>query len=227
MAPDTSNPYLDPGTGTHYNKLGIVDPERLRQVEYMVSNVRLAELQVQPIRGKFDLAHLQQIHSHVLGDVYEWAGKVRSVNISKRDPVSPDEWKSVFAPAGKISVIAGELSRELEQWNHFKGLDADRFAAAMAVVFTKVNYMHPFAEGNGRATQVFMRQLALEAGYDLNFGRVSAERWNAAAARSMPQQSTRDVEQWRQPDRTQVSTVFRDVLVQARERGDIDPAISR
>jgi len=53
------NPYIDPDTGAFYNKLGIKDPDELHQVEYAVTDLRIAELLVKPIPGKFDLEHLK------------------------------------------------------------------------------------------------------------------------------------------------------------------------
>jgi cell filamentation protein len=46
---------------------------------------RSRELAQTPLHGRFDLAHLQAIHRYLFGDVYEWAGQLRTVDISKGD----------------------------------------------------------------------------------------------------------------------------------------------
>ena len=81
-------PYIDAATGTHFNKLGIRNRDNLHQVEYAVTDLRIAELMVKPIPGRFDLDHLKQVHAHVFQDLYEWADKERTLNFSKRDAVS-------------------------------------------------------------------------------------------------------------------------------------------
>lgn len=50
--------YEYPGTDVLINKLGITDGEYLSRVEHIVTSQRLAELELDPIRGNFDLSHL-------------------------------------------------------------------------------------------------------------------------------------------------------------------------
>lgn len=51
-------------------------------------------------------------------------------------------------------------------------------------VYAEVNNLHPFREGNGRATREFMRELAERSGHELHFERVSKDIWNDAAKES-------------------------------------------
>src|SRR5436305_10700282 len=78
-----SDPYIDRDTGVLTNRLGIVDESTLEQVEADLVAVRSYELSLNPVSGRFDLAHLQAIHRYLFGDVYEWAGELRTVDISK------------------------------------------------------------------------------------------------------------------------------------------------
>ena len=57
--------------------------------------------------------------------------------------------------------------------NHLKGLDADAFANRAAYYLGELNAIHPFREGNGRAQREFIRELAAEAGYRINWNRVT------------------------------------------------------
>jgi len=212
------NPYVDKETGAHLNKFGIRDKEALREIEYGFTEVRIAQLNANPIPGRFDLDHLKQVHRHIFQDLYEWAGKERTVNFSKRDPLVPDTWRSLFAPAKQIGAIAAEVSQDLQSSNFLKGLKKDEFVAGMAKLYVKVNYMHPFPEGNGRSTQTMLSQLAREAGYELNFGAVGKDAWNHAAARSMPQRNISDPKKWRQPDGSLIHNVFKQVVEISRER---------
>lgn len=65
------------------NKLNIIDEEKLKQAEREITALRTAQLMKNPIKGKFDFNHIKKIHVFLFGDIYEWAGKVRIVNISK------------------------------------------------------------------------------------------------------------------------------------------------
>ncbi len=51
--------------------------------EREITSLRLAAAKARPIGGHFDLQHLQKLHAFVFGDIYDWAGKLRHVNISK------------------------------------------------------------------------------------------------------------------------------------------------
>lgn len=65
------------------NKLNIQDADALHTAEREITSLRLAAAKMQPIKGKFDMRHLQKIHAYLFGDVYDWAGKLRHVNIAK------------------------------------------------------------------------------------------------------------------------------------------------
>ncbi len=65
------------------NKLGIKDKNKLSIIERRLTMLRLFELLKNPIQGKFDLEHLQSIHSYIFQDIYEWSGKIRTVDIAK------------------------------------------------------------------------------------------------------------------------------------------------
>lgn len=69
--------------GVFRNKLAIQDPLKFKKVERDISAISAQNLLLQPITGNFDLAHLQTIHRELFGNVYDWAGKIRRVDISK------------------------------------------------------------------------------------------------------------------------------------------------
>lgn len=75
--------YCYPDSDVLKNKMGVRDSERLSQLERQLTMLRLLDLIDKPIRGKFDLKHLQAIHKYIFQDVYEWAGEIRKVDIAK------------------------------------------------------------------------------------------------------------------------------------------------
>ena len=76
----SEDPYVYPGTSVLRNRFGLTDAADLDRVERLHTTNRSLE----PIpRGSFDLAHLRAIHRHLFQDIYDWAGELRTVEISK------------------------------------------------------------------------------------------------------------------------------------------------
>lgn len=65
------------------NKLNIDDAVELEEAERKITSVLTMEAVQKGICGKFDFNHLKKIHKFLFDDIYNWAGKVRLVNISK------------------------------------------------------------------------------------------------------------------------------------------------
>ncbi len=57
----------------------------------------------------------------------------------------------------------------------FRGLSLDLFAQRMARFYADLDYLHPFSEGNSRTLRTFTRQLAREAGFDLDWAPRNAD----------------------------------------------------
>jgi cell filamentation protein len=65
------------------NKLGIEDAGKLHVAEREITSLRIANAKINVITGNFDSLHLRKIHRYIFGDIYEWAGEIRWVNIAK------------------------------------------------------------------------------------------------------------------------------------------------
>jgi fido (protein-threonine AMPylation protein) len=76
--------YLDPDTGILQNELGINDEDEIRRAEASLVAWRSFELS-EPIQGLFDLDHLKAIHEHLFGNLYEWAGEIRDIDLARND----------------------------------------------------------------------------------------------------------------------------------------------
>ena len=168
------DPYFYPGTSVLKNLPGIRDADELRAFEGRASAFRILELQRRPLIGTYDRAHLQAIHKHIFHDVYEWAGKLRTVEIAK--PGSP-----FFAFQQFVAPSLDTLTAELKAEDHLRGLTAVDFAMRAGHYLGEVNAIHPFREGNGRTQQEFVRALALEAGHRIAWANVSREQMYAAS----------------------------------------------
>lgn len=169
------DPYMDPYTGVLRNKPGLRDERMLREFEYEATAVRLQQLAVKPIEGRFDLAHLKAIHGHVFQDVYDWAGQVRTVNLSKGG--------TAFTQVAFIESAGKKVGEALAAEGFLRGLDNPGFVDRLAHHYRDWNALHPFREGNGRATRELLGQLARGAGFEIDQQRIdnSKDQWNRAA----------------------------------------------
>ena len=78
--------YCYPDSDVLINKLDIRELDKLHTFERKLTMLRLLELMDKPISGKFDFKHLQAIHRYIFQDVYDWAGKVRTVEKMAHEP---------------------------------------------------------------------------------------------------------------------------------------------
>lgn len=180
-----------PGSDVLVNKYDIRDSEMANAVEYKFASVRELELAVSPIEGNFDFDHLQKIHGHVFQDMYEWAGQVREVDFAKRSRETG--MVSRFTPTTEVDKKAAEFNQFMSANNQLKGLTKPEFVKAFAEVHTKLNEIHPFREGNGRSTRIFLAQLAKEAGYELDMTKLDKDKWNLASHKAQPQHDPKNV----------------------------------
>lgn len=72
--------YCYPGTTVLKNKLDLTDADELDAFEAEVSDARADE---ELPAGDLDFAHFKAVHGHLFQDVYDWAGKIRTVRMSK------------------------------------------------------------------------------------------------------------------------------------------------
>jgi cell filamentation protein len=152
------DPYSDPATGVLYNKLGLVTAADLEAAEREVTHAALILLDESPVSPGYDLPHLREIHKQIFGDIYEWAGQIRTVAIAKG---------AVFCLPQYIDSSAAIIFRELHDEDCLRGLRRDAFVERLAYYLGEVNALHPFREGNRRAQRVFFGQLARDAGFTL------------------------------------------------------------
>jgi cell filamentation protein len=69
---------------------------------------------------------------------------------------------------------------------YLKQLSQADFIHALTPIYATINHAHPFEEGNGRAAQTMIAQLAKDAGYDLRFDLLDRRGWALACSKAMP-----------------------------------------
>lgn len=174
--------YTDPDSGVLRNKAGLQEQAALDAFEADATAIRLLEFTEHPIPGNFDLAHLKVIHRHLFQDVYDWAGTLRTVDISKGS--------SRFGNCGMIEGYLEQQLGRISAENFLQGLPPSEFIRQLAHYMGEINAAHPFREGNGRAQRAFCALLAERAGYFIDFDQVDRDEMYAAMIASFQGDNT-------------------------------------
>lgn len=145
------------------NKLGISDAAELEKAEYNITDDKLAEALVSLHPSVFDFKCLLDLHKFLFEDIYEFAGKVRTVNISKPD--SPVPFCYVDFIPSEADRIFGELAKD----KYLVGLELSEFSEKLAYYASEINALHPFREGNGRTARLFLLLMVRNAGYLIDY----------------------------------------------------------
>jgi len=170
------DPYLDPNSGVLRNRLGITRTEELAAVEAALTASRLIDLERRRLPGVYDLPHLQAFHRYIFGDVYSWAGELRTVTIAKTD---------VFCLPEHLQSYGAEVFGRLAAANGLRGLSREGFVTQVTEFLADINALHPFRDGNGRTQRAFVSQLAHDAGHHVDWVRIDPQQNAAASAASL------------------------------------------
>ncbi len=149
------------------NKLSITDAVELAIAEYRITDAQTGRLLADHSFSIFDFPCLLNIHKKLFDDIYPFAGKVRTVNISKPDSPVP------FCYVDFILPEANRLFSELATDQYLLNLPTEDFSTKLAYYAAELNALHPFREGNGRTIRLFLVLLARNAGYLLDYSQAS------------------------------------------------------
>jgi cell filamentation protein len=142
-----------------------------------LSDARADELDINPIKGDFDIEHLSKIHKYLFQDSSTHAGVVRGYDMNKGG--------IPFADSQQMDYL---FDRELPLRVETLGLsvnDVNKYIDAMTDLHSTLDLAHPFREGNGRSTRIFMSQLSETHGYTLDYSMVNAKEWVEACIDSI------------------------------------------
>ena len=156
---DPDYKYTDPKTGILRNLANIDDKGVLLFVESGVVAKRIKELYDNPIEIR-GIETLFVIHKHLFQDIYSWAGKERTVEISKAG--------KQFFPTTHFKNAYQYIDKLILEYRNISKSDRNNTAQKLAEILDNINYLHPFREGNGRTQRELIRLLLLERGIKLN-----------------------------------------------------------
>jgi len=189
--PDFVDPYFDENIGDLRNLLDANSSEHLKELEAQIVFANELELESIAISRTSDLVELLALHKHLFGNVYDWAGQIRTVDIKKNSNNA-----EYFLIVSKIIEASHYVFNELTKEKYLKGLSNEEFIDRLAYFYDQLNYIHPFREGNGRVQRVFWTRVAYDAGYEINWdkvvggendeaSRIAAEKMDLSALKAM------------------------------------------
>lgn len=146
------------------NFLNICDPIIMAQEEtkaleaihqYTVDNIKEHD--------QITIELILKMHKQWLGHIYPFAGRYRTVLMSKDN--------FVFAAPAQIERLMSDFEKkELRLYTPCHRMSFEELSLAMSIIHTEFIIIHPFREGNGRLSRLIVSIMGLQAGYPpLNF----------------------------------------------------------
>jgi len=161
------DPYCYPDSDVLINKLDIKEDEKLAEAEKVLSDLSLDDIEFAP--PPYNLDYFQSIHLQLFSDIYEWAGKIRTVDISKGN--------TRFCTCQFIEREANKLFDDLAKANYFIHYTRDELVKAIAEFYVEINVVHPFREGNGRAQRILFEHIITNTGFTLSLETIEQDEW--------------------------------------------------
>ncbi|WP_024952362.1 Fic/DOC family protein [Cobetia crustatorum] len=160
----------EPGSGGKVmrNKLDLTDQESLDEAE-TEQLLKLYEVVFEslPENQPLNTALLKHWHHRWLGNIYDWAGEERQVNLEK------DGFP--FAAAGQLPKLLSKLDQEwLSKLTPCNEMNREEAIHAIAQIHVELILIHPFREGNGRIARLLSDAMAYQAG----LGLLNYDDWN-------------------------------------------------
>lgn len=178
--------YFYKGTNTFINRFEIKDPKALSRLEAAIT--KKAMFDAMSSNMEFTPDGFKDLHNHIFGKIYPWAGEFRTVDMAKH--IKGDESahfeKGAFVKTS-MGRFCGELGHDLKSTDGFKTKDKKQFAHRASVYMADLNFIHPFPEGNGRIQRLFLQNLAQRSGFSLDHQKLKKTTWMEASIDSYNQ----------------------------------------
>ncbi|MDN0103618.1 Fic/DOC family protein [Yersinia bercovieri] len=161
------DPYTYPNSQVLINKFGITDDDQFIEMEKDFSELAIMEIEFSP--PPYDLLYWRSLHQALFGDIYHWAGELRTIDISKGT--------SRFCNINRIAPEANRLFNQLARENYLVGLPYDSLIVKLAEYYSDLNVIHPFREGNGRAQRLLFEHIIINCGFQISFAGINPDEW--------------------------------------------------
>ena len=134
--------------GVLINKLGLQNEEELEKAERMITNYKLAKLYLEEQQIQFTVPYYLNIHKYLFDQIYPFAGEIRSEVIEKRIPFCLPHL--IHENLSSILNKAQQLASKIK--------DEEMLIDSLAYLYSELDIIHAFREGNGRVQREFLRQ---------------------------------------------------------------------
>lgn len=156
------DPYIYDDVPTLINKLGIKNEKTLDIIEAEQSRANMMLLYNKGFNN-FSPSGLCEIHRYLFGDIYDWAGKYRIINIEKREAILAGRsiWYS------NDEKISGDLEHAFDEINkaNWENITKEQFVYQLSRLFPPIWKVHPFREGNTRTVVMMITFFIENHGY--------------------------------------------------------------
>ncbi|ALE03015.1 BID domain-containing T4SS effector [Bartonella ancashensis] len=184
--------YFYPNTNILKNKYKIKSSVLLKEKYLHDAKQAATDLRFEPLPKNFDSSYLKYIHKRLFGNAFEWAGYTRDVSFAFADNTVAQmslmykrDFSAPFATSEEIHTGLQNLDKEIADKNNLKDLSREEFISYAAPLFARLNYLHPFREGNGHAQRMFFERLAKAAGHNLDFSLATKARMDFSCSQAM------------------------------------------
>lgn len=161
------------GYGVLRNVQDLRDANDLAVFEAGIVALNISRLRVEPLQGPFDLGRLKLTHRRIFERVYAWAGELRQ-NTGMMKKVRWPGHAVVYADSAFLQPALDTLFVSLRGETFLRKLPQAEFTVRAAHYYGEIDAIHPFREGNSRTLRQFFSDLALAAGYRLDWTSASA-----------------------------------------------------
>jgi len=159
------NPYLYDDVDVLKNRADIKDYDLLRKAEADITNLTMSVIYTRRYKV-FNIETLCNIHRDMFGQIYEWAGEFRTIQMVKYEEVLGSDTVRYAEPMD----IKKELDATMKEVKKLKREDGNERDVVFRIVriIAAIWHTHPFREGNTRAVIVFAVLLAKHLGFEVD-----------------------------------------------------------
>lgn len=153
---------IQPGSGGQVlaNKLDITSADEIAEAELLLLGQLYEAVLIDELPDRtLVVADLFTWHRRWLGNLYDFAGAMRTVNVSKGG--------FLFANVAFVPTLLQQFDRDcLQRYTPCSELDDAALASAIAICHVELILIHPFREGNGRLARLLADVMAVQAGHE-------------------------------------------------------------
>lgn len=159
------DPYLYDDAKTLKNLANIKDQNILRQAEADITNLAMTAVYNMNFE-KYNTQVLQEIHEYIFGQIYDWAGEFRSIQMVKYEDILGGDTVQYAYPK-EIKRQLNSIMKEIDKLKR-TGKNDEEIVFKLVRIIGTIWQIHPFREGNTRTVIVFAVLLAKSLGFEVN-----------------------------------------------------------